>query len=66
MLKTPSAMEPMLPSEEAITATLQDLAVDLLAKSEKLKASFSPIVQRSIGDMVRSMNCYYSNFIEVS
>lgn len=64
MLKTPSAMEPMMPSEVAITATLQDMAVDLLAKSEKLKASFSPIVQTSIGDMVRSMNCYYSNFIE--
>lgn len=54
----------MMPSDESINTSLQDIAMELIAKSERLKSSFSPIVQKSIGDMVRSMNCYYSNFIE--
>lgn len=60
-----SAMEPMMPAEgEAGMAILPDIAIDLFAKSEKLKARFNINVQAAIGDMVRSINCYYSNFIE--
>lgn len=43
---------------------LADLVVDLIAKSHRLAGMLHPIVQGSIGDLVRSMNCYYSNLIE--
>ena len=57
-----TAMEPMLP-EEAST-DIENLAFDVVAKASSLSAQTHPIVTRSIGDLVRSMNCYYSNFIE--
>lgn len=55
-------MEPMLPEEA--NRDLEDLAFDLTAKANSLTGQVHPIVTRSIGDLVRSMNCYYSNFIE--
>jgi Fic family protein len=59
-----SAIEPMMPAKSIISGTLSDIAIDLIAKSEKLQSKFNTVVQVSLGDMVRSMNCYYSNFIE--
>jgi Fic family protein len=56
-------MEPMLPSEEG-HRDLEELAHDLTLKAGRLGGSVSPVVQRGIGDLVRSMNCYYSNLIE--
>ncbi len=55
-------MEPMLPS--SISGELQDLGIDLSEKAAHLAGMTHPIVRRSIGDLVRSMNCYYSNLIE--
>ena len=43
---------------------LEDLAVDLVAKANALAGQINPVVRDSIGDLVRSMNCYYSNLIE--
>jgi Fic family protein len=55
-------MEPMTPPEA--NSELADLVLDLVAKSQKLAGKLNPKVQDSIGDLVRSMNCYYSNLIE--
>lgn len=56
-------MEPMLP-QDGKCGELNDMALELVAKSEKLSGQVNPVLQRSLGDLVRSMNCYYSNFIE--
>src|SRR5882757_1007421 len=60
-MTTPSSMEPLLPEENA---RLSDLATDLVARSNALSGRLNPVLQESIGHLVRSMNCYYSNFIE--
>jgi Fic family protein len=52
----------MLPEESS--KTLENLAFDLILESSSLAGQIHPIVVRSVGDLVRSMNCYYSNFIE--
>ncbi len=57
-----AAMEPMLP--EKASRDLEDIAFDLTAKASSLAGQVSPLITRSIGDLVRSMNCYYSNLIE--
>jgi Fic family protein len=56
-----SAMEPMLPEE---SKGLENLATDLVAKASTLAGRVNPVLAASIGDLVRSMNCYYSNLIE--
>jgi Fic family protein len=55
-------MEPMLPEDR--DHRLADLATDLVARSNALAGRLHPIMRDSIGDLVRSMNCYYSNLIE--
>ncbi|EGF91843.1 fic/DOC family protein [Asticcacaulis biprosthecium C19] len=55
-------MEPMVP-EEAVRA-LEDEVVDLIAEANQLAGKVHPILRDSIGTLVRSMNCYYSNLIE--
>jgi Fic family protein len=55
-------MEPLMPSEG--NSELSDLVVDLVSRSQRLAGMLHPKVQASIGDLVRSMNCYYSNLIE--
>src|SRR5688572_25902597 len=58
-------MEPMLPAEGAAGwRDLTDLAVDLVAKANRFAGQLHPIVRDQVGDLVRSMNCYYSNLIE--
>ena len=59
---TPFAMEPMLPRDSQ--AGLTDLAVKLVARASHLAGQIHWTVRESIGDLVRSMNCYYSNLIE--
>ena len=56
-----SLMEPMLPSEGA--GGLSDLAIDLLARASRFAGRLNPVVRQSVGELVRSMNCYYSNLI---
>ena len=57
-----STMEPMVPGEEV--RSLEDDVVSLVAESNQLAGRVHPVLQRSIGELVRSMNCYYSNLIE--
>lgn len=62
MTDTATMMEPLLPSP--ISGELQDLGIELTEKGAGLASMLHPIVQTSVGDLVRSMNCYYSNLIE--
>src|ERR1700716_123233 len=41
-----------------------DLALDLAQKSAGFRRSLPPILLASLADLVRAMNCYYSNLIE--
>ncbi|MCY7279156.1 MAG: Fic family protein [Phormidesmis sp. CAN_BIN44] len=56
-----SLLEPVYPQR---TRHLEDLAILLAAKASQLTQGLHPIVLRSLGAVVRSMNCYYSNLIE--
>lgn len=58
----PASMEPMLPEES--NRELEDIAFDLTSKANSLAGKLHPIVASAIGNLVRSMNCYYSNLIE--
>jgi Fic family protein len=62
MTETIGLMEPLLPPEN--TSELTDLALDLVSKASAFAGMLNPVVARSVGDLVRSMNCYYSNLIE--
>lgn len=57
-----AAMEPLLPSEG--NRELEDLVVDLVAKANAFAAQMNPVLRGLVGELVRSMNCYYSNLIE--
>jgi Fic family protein len=58
-------MEPMLIGESSFRrGEITDLAVDLVAKSAGFRRSLQPSLAASLADLVRSMNCYYSNLIE--
>jgi Fic family protein len=59
----PHEMEPLLLGDrhrEPIT----DLALDLTQKSAAFRASLPASIVASLADLVRAMNCYYSNLIE--
>lgn len=58
----PMTMEPMLPEEAA--RDLEDKAVTLVAEANRLAGRVHPILLETVGTLVRSMNCYYSNLIE--
>ena len=60
-MTTIAAMEPLLPDDNK---ELEDLATDLVAKASGLATRLHPVLRASVGDLVRSMNCYYSNLIE--
>lgn len=58
-------MEPMLVRESAKDREdLADLALDLTARSTGLRRSLPGGIVVALSDLVRSMNCYYSNLIE--
>jgi len=58
-------MEPLLVSESSTHRTaLTDLAVELAAKSAGFRRSLPGGVLTALADLVRAMNCYYSNLIE--
>jgi Fic family protein len=58
-------MEPLLIGETARErGELTDLAVDLAAKSAGFRRSLPEGVRSALADLVRAMNCYYSNLIE--
>jgi hypothetical protein len=43
---------------------INELAVDLTYKAAELKASLPKGIQDALRELVRNMNCYYSNLIE--
>ncbi|PWQ93245.1 Fic family protein [Leucothrix pacifica] len=60
-----SLMEPLLVSDASRSRNeLADLALELTAKSTALRTSLPEGIVRALSDLVRSMNCYYSNLIE--
>jgi len=46
------------------SVALENLATELVAKANALAGRVNPILAAGIGNLVRSMNCYYSNLIE--
>lgn len=58
-------MDPMLVSMSSPKrGELTDLAIELAAKSSGFRSRLQPSIAASLADLVRSMNCYYSNLIE--
>lgn len=63
--ETVSLMEPLLISDSSSNrASLTDLALELAQKSAGFRRSLPESLLSSLADLVRSMNCYYSNLIE--
>jgi Fic family protein len=62
LLENPNLMEPLLPPEG--TRVLEDLAVELVSAAAGLAGKLSDGTVLAVSDLVRSMNCYYSNLIE--
>lgn len=60
-----SLMEPMLVGETSSNrSNLTDLALELAQKSAGFRRSLPESMLSSLADLVRAMNCYYSNLIE--
>jgi Fic family protein len=60
-----SMMEPLLIGEGSrYRGMLTDLAIDLTQKSAGFRHSLPESLLASLADLVRAMNCYYSNLIE--
>src|SRR5437016_14679272 len=60
-----SEIEPVLISDGSRhRRQLTDLAFDLTQKSAGFRRSLPPSLLASLADLVRAMNCYYSNLIE--
>ena len=63
--ETVAMMEPLLLSEGSRhREALIDLAVELAARSAGFRRSLPEGVLTALADLVRAMNCYYSNLIE--
>ena len=60
-----SLMEPLLITDSSrYRGPLTDLALDLTQKSAGFRRSLPPALLASLADLVRAVNCYYSNLIE--
>lgn len=60
-----SLMEPLLLSETSRHRhELLDMAVELASRASGFRRSLPNGIQTALADLVRSMNCYYSNLIE--
>lgn len=55
-------MEPLMPEHRDVE--LENLAVELIRRASLLEGQIRPKTRSSIAELVRSMNCYYSNLIE--
>ncbi|MET3591743.1 Fic family protein [Mesorhizobium shonense] len=55
-------MEPLLP--EDYKHVLEELATELVDRASRLGGRIHPVLRDSLGNLVRAMNCYYSNLIE--
>lgn len=57
--------EPLMVSESSPhRGTLNDLALELAEKSAAFRSSLPQSTATALADLVRAMNCYYSNLIE--
>ncbi len=60
-----SLMEPLRLSEGSKQrGVLSDMALELATRAARFRGSLPKHVARSLADLVRAMNCYYSNLIE--
>src|SRR2546430_14263046 len=60
-----SLMEPLLIGETSRhRGALTELAVELAQKASGFRRSLPESLGTSLADLVRAMNCYYSNLIE--
>lgn len=60
-----SQMEPLLIGDGSRhRGEITDLALDLTQKAAGFRRSLPPSLLASLADLVRAMNCYYSNLIE--
>ena len=60
-----SAMEPLVLSEGSRNRRrLNDISVELVAASAGFRRSLPPGIVVALAELVRAMNCYYSNLIE--
>ena len=63
--ESPVEMEPLLAGETSrFRGVLTDLAVELAQKAAGFRRSLPESLLKSLANLVRSMNCYYSNLIE--
>lgn len=63
--ETVALMEPMLIAEGSrYRGELTDLAIEVAARSAGFRRSLPDGVRAALADLVRAMNCYYSNLIE--
>jgi hypothetical protein len=62
MIESIALIEPLLPGLR--NRVLTDLATQLWAESSALNSNLHVATILGIGDLVRTMNCYYSNLIE--
>lgn len=60
-----SLMDPLLITGNSKQITeLRDLTVELASRAAALRRSLPMHMQAALADMIRAMNCYYSNLIE--
>ena len=60
-----SRMEPLLIGDGSRhRGEITDLALELAQKAAGFRRSLPPSLLASLADLVRAMNCYYSNLIE--
>ena len=57
-------MEPLLLQSDNYKDELDDLVLTLVLESASFKSSMPPAFVQALSQLVRSMNCYYSNLIE--
>jgi Fic family protein len=57
-------MEPMRVSEQRDDGQLAELAAQLIRLDTQLEATMPKALHGAVAELVRSMNCYYSNLIE--
>lgn len=62
LIETPSRIEPCL--LESVPGTIADSVAALSAEAATLGSRLHPSTVASLADLVRVMNCYYSNLIE--
>jgi Fic family protein len=63
MIETPARIEPCF-FEDTIPSVLADLTVELQREADNLGRGLHPESAAELADLVRMMNCYYSNLIE--